>query len=92
MSKTKAVRIAAVLSTLVISCFAQPVGQVSPTSLTFGSVLVGSTSPQLEVVLRNTGDATMTAPSVSVSAPFALAVNKCQKGVKAGANCKVWIT
>jgi len=70
----------------------QPVGVVSPTSLNFGSVPVGTTSPEKVVALENTGNATMVVSSVSVSGPFAVAVNKCQNGVKVGTHCNVWVT
>lgn len=81
-----------ILLVLISTAVAQPVGQVSPTNLDFGSVLVGTTSRQFEVILKNTGDATMTVPSISTNGPFAVAVNKCQRAIKPGANCKVWVT
>ena len=71
---------------------AQPVGVVSPTSLNFGSVLVGTTSTEKVVALENTGNGNMVVSSVSVSGPFAVAVNKCQNGVKVGTHCNVWVT
>ena len=82
----------AILLALVGIAVAQPIGQVSPTHLDFGSVLVGTSSPQLEVTLKNVGDAVMTVSSVSTSGPFAVGANKCQKALKTGASCKVWVT
>jgi uncharacterized repeat protein (TIGR03803 family) len=71
---------------------AQPVGQVSPSKLNFGVVFVGTSSPQMEVALKNVGDANMTVTSVATTGPFAVAVNKCEKGIKAGTHCNVWVT
>jgi hypothetical protein len=48
-----------------------PNGIVSPTSLDFGQVLVGKTSPQFRVSLKNTGDTDMTVSTADVkSAQF----------------------
>jgi hypothetical protein len=71
---------------------AGPVGQVSPTSLDFGQVLVGQTSPQKRVRLANTGDSELTVSSISISGDFALPVNHCANGVKPGTHCDVYVT
>jgi hypothetical protein len=67
-------------------------GIVSPTSFDFGKVLVGKTSPQLHVSLKNTGDADMTVSSVSISGNYAIPVNHCAAGVKPGTHCDVYVT
>ncbi|WP_020521519.1 ThuA domain-containing protein [Catelliglobosispora koreensis] len=67
-----------------------PVFGVSPVSLNFGSVNVGSTSNPQTVVLSNTGTA---AGSVSVSAPAQFAqTNSCGSTLAAGASCNISVT
>src|SRR5574337_219129 len=46
---------------------AASIGQVSPTSLDFGQVLVNQTSPQQRVRLTNTGDTTLTISNISIA-------------------------
>jgi len=67
-------------------------GVVSPTSLNFGQVLIGLTSPQKRVSLTNTGDSDLTVSSISISGDFALPVNHCGNGVKPGSHCDVYVT
>jgi hypothetical protein len=68
-----------------------PIGVVSPTSLTF-QTLVGQTSPPQRVSLKNTGDAELTITSISISGDFALPTNHCAAGVKPGTHCDVYVT
>jgi hypothetical protein len=70
----------------------QPYGVVSPTSINFGDVLVGQTSPQKRVSLKNTGDSELTISNISLSGHFALPVNHCGSGVKPGTHCDVYVT
>jgi VCBS repeat-containing protein len=49
---------------------AYPNAGVSPTSLAFGSVTVGTTSAAKTVTLSNTGDAALSIGNISVTAPF----------------------
>ncbi len=68
----------------------------SPTSLNFGSVVVGSSSAPLPIVLTNTGSATlkitkqimMTQPN----APDFSETNNCGTQVLAGGNCTINVT
>ncbi|KFA90902.1 hypothetical protein Q664_25390 [Archangium violaceum Cb vi76] len=46
--------------------------EVSPTSLDFGEQLVGTTSAARRVTLRNTGSASVTVTSISITTPFAV--------------------
>lgn len=69
-----------------------PVGEVSPTSLDFGPTLVGCTSPQKRVALKNTGDAQLVMDSISITGLFAMPVNHCARGVKPETHCDVYLT
>ena len=52
--------------------FAQSIGKLSasPTSIAFGSIAVGNTSPILKTTVTNTGNATVTFTSDAISAHF----------------------
>ena len=83
-----------VVSLLSGSAAAQggPYGVVSPTTVNFGQVLVGQTSPQQRVRLKNTGTSELIVSSISISGYFALPVNHCAAGVKPGTHCDVFVT
>jgi HYDIN/CFA65/VesB-like, Ig-like domain len=66
-------------------------GTLSPTSLNFGSQLVGSTSAPQVAALSNTGTGALTISSVSVSGDFA-ETNNCPASVAAGSNCTISVT
>jgi hypothetical protein len=65
---------------------------VSPTTVNFGSVLIGQTSPQKLISLKNTGGVELTVSDLSISGDFALPVNRCAEGVKLGTHYNVDIT
>jgi Big-like domain-containing protein/centrosomal CEP192-like protein len=67
-------------------------GVVVPTAVNFGPVLVGQTSPQQRVTLKNTGTSELTVSSISISGNFALPGNQCAAGVKPGTHCNVYVT
>lgn len=69
-----------------------PFGVVSPSSLNFGQVLVGQTSPTQLIALKNTGDAEMTVSNIAISGNFGIPKNTCAKGVQPGTHCNVWVT
>jgi hypothetical protein len=69
-----------------------PYGVVSPTTVNFGQVLVGQTSPQQRVRLKNTGNSELIVSSISISGYFALPVNHCASGVQPGTHCDVYVT
>jgi hypothetical protein len=48
-----------------------PYGVVSPTTVNFGQVLVGQTSPQQRVRLKNTGTSELIVSSISISGYYA---------------------
>jgi hypothetical protein len=64
---------------------------VSPSSVNFGEVVVGQTSPAVSVAFTNTGDSDLTL-TISITGPFAIPVNHCGRGVKVGTHCNVDVT
>lgn len=70
---------------------AVPVVQLSPTSLTFSTQAVGSTSPAQIVTLTNTGTATLNVGRISASGDFA-ETNNCGATVAQGGNCAISVT
>jgi hypothetical protein len=69
-----------------------PYGVVSPIALNFGSVILGQTSAQKLVSLKNTGNVELTVSDISISGDFALPTNHCANGVKPSTHCNVYIT
>jgi len=78
-----------------------PVVTLSPTSLKWGKVVVGTTKGPKKVTLTNTGDAALVITSIAISGDFALATVKatkkiipCVSGgtVAAGASCVIKVT
>ena len=67
-----------------------PAASLSPTSVTFSSQPVGSTSPAQVVTLTNTGNQTLSVTQVSVSGPFAQS-NNCTS-VAANSSCTLNVT
>ena len=65
-----------------------PAVSLSPTSLTFGVVPIGSVGNQQTVTLTNTGNATLTITSTTVSGDF-VQTNTCGGSVAPGANCTI---
>ena len=65
---------------------------LSPTSLTFGSVSVGTTSPAQTITLTNTGAAALSITSLGVAGAGASSFvqnNNCGSSLAAGANCTI---
>jgi hypothetical protein len=63
----------------------------SPSSLSFGSVTVGSTSAAEAVTVSNPGTIAATVTSVSVSGPFSQS-NTCGGSIAAGGSCTVSVS
>jgi hypothetical protein len=59
-----------------------PHGVVSPTAPDFGQVVIGQTSAEKLVSLKNTGNSELTVSDISISGDFALPTNQCSNGVK----------
>jgi len=68
-----------------------PAVSLAPTSLTFASQIVGTTSGAQTVTLTNTGSGTLTITSIVASGDFAQ-TNTCGTSVAAGANCTISVT
>ncbi len=75
----------------VVSGTSGPVASVSPTSLTFGSFAVGSSSPSQSVTLKNTGTSTLNITSIAASGDF-LQSNICGSSLAPGASCSISVT
>src|SRR5262249_34977236 len=70
---------------------AVPVAGLSPTSLTFGSQTVGTTSAAQGLTLSNTGTAALAISGIATSGDFAQ-TNNCGTSLAAGANCTINVT
>ena len=70
---------------------ASAVVSLSPSSLTFATRLLGTTSAGQDVTLSNTGDAPMNITSKTVSSRFAETDN-CGSSVAAGTSCTISVT
>jgi len=68
-----------------------PIASLSPSSLSFGSENVGSTSTAQSVTLTNTGNASLSVIGIATSGDFNQ-TNTCGNSVNAGANCIIQIT
>jgi hypothetical protein len=74
---------------------AAPVVNLSPTSLDFGNLAVGTTSSPQIVTLTNTGNATLSITSIVVTGTNASDFaqnNTCGSTVVAGSNCTISVT
>ena len=64
---------------------------LSATSLIFGNTAVGNTSAAKNVILTNTGNATLSISSITVTGPFAQ-TNTCGSTVLPGKKCTISVT
>jgi hypothetical protein len=71
-----------------------PAVTLSPTSLTWGKVVRGTTSTGKNVTLTNTGNAALIIASITTSGDFALAASTkpCGSTLAAGKNCIIRVT
>ena len=67
-------------------------GSISPTSLDFGSVPVGITSPAQTVTFTNNSTFQTTVSLVNTTGDFTVSNNGCTAPVKGGASCAVAVT
>ena len=67
---------------------------VSPTSLLWGTVVLGATGPAKAVTLTNTGSVTLNISSIATSGDFALAASTkpCGSTLAAGKSCIIKVT
>jgi len=68
-----------------------PTLAASPSSLTFGSQNIGSTSTAQTVTISNSGASSATLSGISTAAPFA-ETNTCGSSLAAGASCTASVT
>jgi hypothetical protein len=71
-----------------------PTVTVSPTSISFGTVVIGATSGAKPVTLTNTGTTTLTISSITTSGDFGQSTSSkpCGSTLAAGKNCKIMVT
>ena len=62
---------------------------VSPSSLTFPSQKVGTTSAPQTIIVENYGNATLTLSNVSTTGPFVVTANTCGSSLTAGSICTI---
>ncbi len=70
---------------------AAPAVSLSPTSLTFSSRAVGTSSSAQSVTLKNTGKAALRISSIKTSGDFSQ-TNSCSASVTVGASCTIRVT
>ncbi len=68
-----------------------PSAALSPTSLTFASQTVGTTSAAQAITLSNGGTAALTITSIAATGDYAQ-TNNCGTSLAAGANCSISVT
>jgi hypothetical protein len=64
---------------------------LTPGSLSFGQVAVGSTSSPLPVTAENAGGAAVSITSLTASSPFAVATNACGSSLAANSDCGITV-
>jgi len=62
---------------------------LSPSSLTFPSQTVGTTSSPQTITVENYGDATLTISNVTTTGPFVVSANTCGASLAAGSICTI---
>jgi Abnormal spindle-like microcephaly-assoc'd, ASPM-SPD-2-Hydin len=79
---------------LTVTTPTSPAVTLTPTSLTWGNVVVGVTSASKTVTLKNTGNATLNIGSITTSGDFAqvIVAKSCGATVAAGASCLIKVT
>jgi hypothetical protein len=65
---------------------------VSPASVAFSSLFVGTTSPEKTVTLVNHLTTNLTVSSIAATGDFAIVINTCGSGVTAGQKCTIGLT
>jgi Protein of unknown function (DUF1573) len=84
--------------TLIGFCFidcggsaGKPAVSFSPSSLTFGTQMLGATSQPLTLTLSNSGTSTLVISSISASSGYA-ETNNCGSTLSAGSKCEITVT
>ncbi|HLY17942.1 MAG TPA: choice-of-anchor D domain-containing protein, partial [Bryobacteraceae bacterium] len=68
-----------------------PIASVSPLTLSFGQVVLGTTSPARTVTLQNTGTGPMQVASVAATGPFSQ-TNTCSGSIVPAASCTITVS
>jgi hypothetical protein len=68
-----------------------PVASLSPASLTFSAQSLNTSGSSQNLILSNTGTATLNITSMAITGDFSL-TNSCGSGVAAGASCSIAVT
>ncbi|WP_221312889.1 choice-of-anchor D domain-containing protein [Granulicella aggregans] len=82
-------------SVAVGASFLAPLAALSPTSLAFGSIAVGDTSPAQTLTLSNSGSASLSITGISITGLNASQFKEtttCTSTLAAGANCTISLT
>jgi hypothetical protein len=69
-----------------------PVAALTPTSLAFGSVVLGATSAYKAITLQNSGTATLNIAGIVPSGDFAISLNGCGSSLAMGKSCILHVT
>jgi hypothetical protein len=78
-------------TSIVLLYMSTPVPNILPTSLNFGSVLVGQTSTAKPIALTNTGNAPLHLSNISHTGDF-LQSNNCGKTLTVGKTCTIKVS
>jgi Abnormal spindle-like microcephaly-assoc'd, ASPM-SPD-2-Hydin len=76
----------------VTSAPAAPIVTLTPVSLTWAGVVVGTTTASKTVTLKNTGAATLNLANVAPSGDFAISSSTCLSTLAAGKSCLIKVT
>ena len=60
---------------------------LTPSPLAFGKIVADSTSPAKKLMLKNTGDGTLSISKIALSGDFAISSTTCGSTLSAGKNC-----
>jgi hypothetical protein len=82
---------AGTFSLLTESSSGAPGITISPSSLTFGTQLIGTTSASQTVTITNTGTATLVLTRIATTGDF-LKTNQCPTSLAVGASCQVLVS
>lgn len=79
---------------LTVNASSSPIVGLTPTALTWGGIVLGTTSPVKSVTVTNTGTMTLNISSITTSGDFAqtTSTTPCGSTLAAGKSCKIKVT
>ncbi|HKM46889.1 MAG TPA: choice-of-anchor D domain-containing protein [Terriglobales bacterium] len=79
---------------LTVNASGGPIVSLTPTALTWGGIVLGTTSSAKSVTVKNTGTATLNISSIATSGDFAqmTSANPCGSSLAAGKDCVIKVT